>query len=61
MPKTLFWSFFYPLNILATTFTDSILAVGEDSYWEGTSYESWAEIPQERKKLLQKAQLAINR
>jgi len=44
-----------------TTFTDSILAVGEDSYWEGTSYESWAEIPQERKKLLQKAQLAINR
>jgi len=44
-----------------TTFTDSILAVGEDSDWEGTSYESWAEIPQERKRLLQKAQLAINR
>ena len=44
-----------------TTFDDSILAVGEDTYWEGTEYEAWGEIPQERERLLRKAQLAINR
>ena len=44
-----------------TSFEDSIFAVGEDTHWEGTSYESWGEIPQEREKLLRKAQLAINR
>ena len=44
-----------------STFSDSIAAVGEDAYWKGTSMESWGEIPQERAKLLRKAQLAINR
>ena len=35
--------------------------MGEDTYWEGTEYEAWGEIPQERERLLRKAQLAINR
>jgi len=42
------------------TFLSSIAAVGEDSNYLGTSYENWGEIPQERAKLLGKAQKAIN-
>ena len=43
-----------------TTFHDSILAAGEDELWAGTAYESWAEIPGERLRLLGLAQRAIN-
>jgi len=43
-----------------TTFTDSILAVGENASWFGTEYESWAEIPRERLRLLGSAQRSIN-
>jgi alkaline phosphatase D len=42
------------------TFVNSISAVGESSSYLGTSYESWGEMPQERAKLLGKAQKAIN-
>ena len=35
-------------------------AVGESSASVGTSYESWGEMPQERTRLLQKCQRAIN-
>jgi len=43
-----------------TTFSDSIAQLGENSDWYGTSYETWAEIPQERLKLLGLAQKSIN-
>ena len=43
------------------SFCQSIADVGEDSSWKGTKHESWAFIPQERKRLLQKAQMAINK
>jgi len=43
-----------------TTFSDSIAAVGEDAGWYGTSYETWAEIPKERLRLLGLAQKAVN-
>jgi alkaline phosphatase D len=35
-------------------------AVGEDSKFTGTVYESWSEMPQERTRLLQLAQKSIN-
>ena len=43
-----------------SSFIDSIKAIGEDWLWKGTKYESWGEMPQERLKLLGKAQKAIN-
>ena len=43
-----------------SAFLDSIAAVGEDADWLGTSYESWAEIPRERLRLLGLAQKSIN-
>jgi len=43
-----------------TSFLDSIHALGEDGDWYGTEYESWAEIPKERLKLLGLAQKSIN-
>lgn len=42
------------------TFESSISAVGESSASVGTSYESWGEMPQERARLLQRCQRAIN-
>ena len=42
------------------TFESSVAAVGESSASVGTSYESWGEMPQERTRLLQKCQRAIN-
>lgn len=42
------------------TFDSSVAAVGESSASVGTSYESWGEMPQERTRLLQKCQRAIN-
>ena len=42
------------------TFDSSIAAVGENSQTVGTSYESWAEMPQQRASLLQKCQKSIN-
>mmetsp|Transcript_15451 Transcript_15451/g.23322 ORF Transcript_15451/g.23322 Transcript_15451/m.23322 type:complete len:779 (+) Transcript_15451:122-2458(+) len=44
----------------AGTFLDAIAAVGEDENSLGTHYESWGEIPQQRAKLLQLCQKAIN-
>ena len=44
-----------------TEFCKAISDVGENSTWVGTIYESWSLIPQERRKLLQKAQLSLNR
>jgi len=43
-----------------SSFLDAIAEVGEDSEWFGTGYESWAEIPQERLKLLGLVQKSIN-
>ena len=43
------------------TFCQAIADVGEDRTSLGTQYESWGRIPQERRKLLQKAQMAINK
>ena len=43
-----------------TEFCRAIYDIGEDSDWLGTEHESWAQIPQQRKKLLQKAQMSIN-
>lgn len=42
------------------TFDSSVAAVGEGERSVGTGYESWAEMPQERARLLQKCQRAIN-
>lgn len=42
------------------TFDKAIADVGEGVEWLGTDYESWAEIPQERTKLLQLCQKSIN-
>lgn len=44
------------------TFDRAITAIGEDdaSQYEGTEHESWAEIPQERTRLLQLVQRSIN-
>lgn len=42
------------------TFDQAALDVGEDASFEGTSYESWAEIPQDRTRLLRLAQQSIN-
>lgn len=42
------------------SFEASIEALGESAESVGTGYESWGEIPQERMKLLQKCQKAIN-
>lgn len=42
------------------SFESSIAAVGESAASVGTDYESWGELPQERTKLLQKCQKAIN-
>lgn len=42
------------------SFETSIAAVREDATSVGTGYESWGEIPQERMRLLQKCQKAIN-
>ena len=44
-----------------TEFCKAISDVGENHTWVGTIYETWSLIPQERRKLLQKAQLSINR
>ena len=43
-------------------FDQAIAAVGEDdtAMFEGTKYESWAEIPQDRTRLLQLVQRSIN-
>ena len=43
------------------SFCQSIADVGEDRRWKGTKWESWGYIPKERKKLLRKAQVAINK
>ena len=42
------------------TFEQAIADVGESRDYLGTAYESWAEIPQQRAKLLQKVQQCIN-
>ena len=44
-----------------TDFCKAVFDVGEDIYSKGTWYESWSLMPHERRKLLQKAQLAINK
>ena len=43
-------------------FDQAIVAIGEDDTdkFEGTKYESWAEIPQDRTRLLQLVQRSIN-
>lgn len=42
------------------SFEQAMSDVGEGPQWRGTSYESWAEIPQQRTKLLQLCQKSIN-
>lgn len=42
------------------SFMDAISAVGEGVEWKGTEYETWAEVPLERLKLLGLAQKTIN-
>lgn len=42
------------------TFLQANSAVGEDEKWQGTRYECWSEIPQERTRLLQMVQKSIN-
>ena len=44
-----------------TEFCLDVFDVDEDSSFLGTTWESWAQNPKERKKLLQKAQMAINK
>lgn len=42
------------------TFDTANLVLGEGATYEGTSYESWAEIPQERARLLALVQESMN-
>ena len=43
------------------TFDEAVAAVGESRFINGSPFESWGQIPQERAKLLQLAQQSINR
>ena len=42
------------------SFDEAIHSVGEDLYWQGSAFEGWGEVPQERARLLQAAHRSLN-